>query len=188
MERWSILLVLLFTAPLHAQPGPPEPLPCSGGFPLFPFGRDRPDLLLQYHSVGTDDMPSSAGTCTQVLVTEPHMHILHVLNGHGQWSVWAPDRHGTLEPLELELGLAEGRLSWQPGHIGVAWQGYGDFFTGSHWTPLDPAGWRAFVVRTEQDGPPWLALMWFSTSPAEGLAGLYALKKVREGHGVDLRW
>lgn len=178
----TLLFVLLLPYSLRAQPGPPETGNCpNGGYDLNPIDPARADLRLTYTAEGTEDVPSSSGRCMQVLTTLDHVQVLYVLDAHGQWILWSPELHGTLEPEDLEDGLGTRTLRWDRAELEVASRGYGDLFKTAYWNPMNERGWTDLAMRVETSEGPMLALVHVRTNGAEGLGNVDRIAVVREG-------
>ena len=184
MHALCPLLFLAFPFPitLRAQPGPPELDDCpNGGYLLFLIDPERADLRLNYRAEGTDNVPSSAGHCKQVVSTLPHVQVLYVLDQRGGWELWSQKKHGIVYPEVLEDGLGTRTLRWDRAYLEVASQSYGNDFRTSARTPtLEPEA-SDLVLRVETTEGVKLALVRVRTNAAEGLGNVDRIVVVREG-------
>ena len=152
---------------------------------MSPLDSTRADLWLHGMSEGTDDVPSSTGQCIQALASRPHVRMLYGHDARGNWDLWHPDAHGTLEPATLAEGLTTGAHGWDHGDLRVAWMGYGSAFDGNGWQGTHDGAVR-LLLRVTTDAGVQLAMVQVSTTDTEGFSELEVLGVVPEGE--PLTW
>ena len=182
------LLVCLIAVPLAAQPDPAwldRPCPQQSR-DLFPIEVGPASLVLGMNVTRTEDVPSSAGHCIQVITTAPQASFLYVIDQRGNPDHYHPLPGNMLHPDSLGRDLAWGRMRWHPGLVELAHRGYGSFFTDKSWHPIHPNGTVDLVMRTTMDGTTWLIAFRVRTNTSEGFESLTRLGMARDG-GI-LRW
>lgn len=190
MRPFLLLLLLAANTPLWAQPGDLDLWTDRCFFPAAQTvdltGDSIPDVSTCGLSVGTDDVPSSFGTCTWGLQTLAGTHVLHrSLDGTMQ-HVLAYTDQGILGADALADDLRTGRAAWATAMLPVMHWSYG----GRGGTPntLVPELMRqVFVLRTEHAGRVLLTSIRLHFDPATWAFTVETVDQVPEGMDLRLR-
>ena len=143
-----------------AQPGEiPFPLRNHCGFAppdsIDITGDGIPDVVVQGSSTGTDDVPSSSGHCSLLVVNLPGTAFLSDLDGRGnrQLKVVAPGER--IKPIDASRwdDLYIPRQLYTDGAIPVAQWSYGH--QASPFTPIPNLADQRYVFHTMSDGKAW---------------------------------
>ncbi len=118
-------------------------------------GDGIPDLVVQGSSMGTDDVPSSSGHCSLLLVNLPGTSFLSDLDDRGdrQLKVVAPGER--IKPIDASRrdDLYIPRQLYTDGAIPVAHWGYGH--QASPFTPVPNLDAQRYVFHTMSAGKAW---------------------------------
>ncbi|MBK8498953.1 MAG: hypothetical protein IPL52_09080 [Flavobacteriales bacterium] len=171
---------------LRAQPGDVDPcrFPTEGWLDVN--GDGIHDISIRGTSEGTDDEPSSNGTCTRGVQCLAGTTLLHAANYHGPRDVRAFTVEQELTPEELEKGIRAQQLMWGHGMVPVVHWGYG----GRGGTPLvvmPEISSQVFVLRTERDGAVWLTSVRVQYDADTRLLAVVKVAQVKEGEVLPLR-
>ena len=115
-----------------------------------------PDLMVQGFSNGTDDVPSSSGSCTLHLTNLPGTTLLNALDPHqGYWLVktCAPGERIAAMDTSIQDDLRIPRTKYADGSIQVAYWGYGGQTT--LFTAMPGLTGQHFVFHTVSKDQQW---------------------------------
>ncbi len=114
-----------------------------------------PDLVVQGFRSGTDDEPSSSGSCRLHVMNLPGTTVLSDLDGQGYRRIKVSAEGDSIKPLDTSRrdDLYIPRLSYADGSIQVAYWGYGG--NAEQFTVAPNLKDQHYVFRTVANGRSW---------------------------------
>lgn len=170
MKQWLFLLSFL---PLIGvcQPGEdlylPDMEPVAPDMPVGGFdlnGDSIPELTFSHYVVGTDDVPSSSGAWTIVVLAEAHCEILYENRSGREWG----GQIHWLQPQDTIPLLSSGQMVWQKGGtIEMMSLGYGGSATDG-WIRVYQNVSDRIAVRFTQGDETWIGWIQWQIEPGIG--------------------
>lgn len=170
MKQWLFLLCFL-PLPGYSQPGEdlylPDMEPVAPDMPVGAFdlnGDSIPELTFSHYVVGTDDVPSSSGSWTIVVVAEEHCEILY---NNSTGSGWAESLYW-LQPKDTVPHHSSGSMIWQArGAVEFLYMGYGGSATDGWVRSYQDVSDR-IAVRFTQGDEIWMGWIQWELNPLAG--------------------